>query len=335
MITVNLYPIKNANGLFWYAIDFLRSAPANTRILCRSQHVALLKSQLPDADITACDFKTMLYHITESWLRGQRLVAFTPHPVPFFRNQAIVVHDDFPFLGKYGRFKQFLFTLGATSSSCKVGYTNRANAEKFIDAAGIPKQNKFYISNPTPQLHDSVRQVAFHDGTNRKIGLFGTDSPKKQYDLLLASARKFGKLASYSFLIYGTKNHYTQALHDAYPDAQIEVVNSSETNMETFLKNIDLAVSCSIGEGFGRPIALALSMGVPSFLLDCDVFREFYADAAVFYANIDQLWEKLAEPLPVGISATWLQTRQNLQDAVESGTPILWGNSKDVRSKFF
>ena len=327
MITVNLYPIKNANGLFWYAIDFLRNAPKNTRILCRAQHEPLLRSQLPDADIIACDFKKMLYHIIESWFKGHRLIAFTPHPVPFFRNQAIVVHDDFPFLGGYGRFKRLLFSLGAASSSCKVGYTNRSNAEKFIDAVGIPQRNKFYISNPTPQIQDSVRREACHDNARHKIGLFGTDSPKKQYGPLLESAKKFGKLSSCHFLIYGTENHYTRALRTAYPDAQLEVINSSEIDMVTFLNSIDFAVSCSIGEGFGRPIALALSMGIPAFLLECEVFREFYNGAAVFYANIDQLWEKIEAPLPAGVSQHWLNTRQDLQNAVSAGAASLWIDS--------
>jgi hypothetical protein len=324
MLVVNLYPIKNANGLLWYAFDYLRQAPVGITVLCREKHSSLIKLHVPNATIVVCDLKKTLYLIIKCWISKGRLVTFTPHPIPLFRNQVVIVHDDFPFMGPRGQLKRLLFKFAAISSCCKVGYINKSNAKKFIDSVGISGALSFYIPNQTPASLEVTPPVVSHAVPIAVLGLFGTDSPKKQYHQLLESALKQRKLQSYIFLIYGTENNYTRSLRAKYSKANIEVVESSVVPMQAFLERINIALSCSIGEGFGRPLALALTMGIPTFLLDCAIFREFFDGAAIFYTDIDQLWGKLSMSYPDGNKANWCRTRMEIQEAAKTGANILW-----------
>ena len=321
---INLYPIKNANGLLWYSFDYLRQAPPGITIICRKEQVSLIKSQAPRANVIACNLWIALKTIAINWLNCEKLIAFTPHPVPFYKKQIVIVHDDFPFTGRGSRAKIFLFWLAAATSRCKIGYINKSNAERFIDSVGLQKNQKFYIPNRSPQTLKNNNNRVSQPGPYKTIGLFGSDSPKKQYDLLFASAQRLNKLESYSFKIYGTENAYTKSLKAAFPAARVEVIESSNMPMQEFLEQIDLAVSCSAGEGFGRPLAMALSLGTPTFLVESETFREFFDNSAIFYPVIDDLWNALEKPLPNIGNEAWQITLKNINDAANVGASILW-----------
>lgn len=319
----NLYPIKSANGLLWYAIDYLRGAPVGTVVLCRAEFTLLIKNQLPLANIIDCHGAGLAKYLVGAMLKRQRLVTFTPHPLPMYGNQVVVVHDDFPFLGRLGLLKRTLFRLGAVTSGCKVGYINRSNALRFVDAVGVREDRRFFVPNRTPVVSRPVDSTSLtcSPGT---IGLFGTDSPKKQYRMLLDSARRLGKTKGYRFRFYGAENAYTRSLRLEFPHADLEVVDSSEVSMPSFLRGIDAAVSSSNGEGFGRPLAMALTLGIPTFLLESDTFREFFDGSAVFYSHIDELWDKLVDPANWTVGENWEAMRKNINDAADKAAAEIW-----------
>jgi hypothetical protein len=319
----NLYPIKNANGLLWYAIDYLRGAPPGTVVLCRSEFTVLVKNELPNANVIDCRWAVLAKYVAVAMLKRLRLVTFTPHPLPMYGNQVVVVHDDFPFLGRLGALKRTLFRIGALTSGCKVGYINRSNALRFAASVGVRQDRCFFAPNRTPVVPRTVGAKALSHSPDT-IGLFGTDSPKKQYRELLDSAQRLGKTNRYRFRLYGAENAYTESLRREFPNADLKVVDSNKITMRSFLQNIDVAVSSSRGEGFGRPLAMALTLGIPTFLLESDTFREFFDDSAVFYSSIDELWEKLINPINWVVGEKWEVVRKNINDAADKAATEIW-----------
>jgi hypothetical protein len=98
--------------------------------------------------------------------------------------------------------------------------------------------------------------------------------------------------------IFGHHNAYTERLRTAYPELVIEVVGSDSLSMSAFIRSIDIAVSVAEGEGFARPVALALMSGCPTFLLDTPVFREFYTGSAEMFETPAALVAALAALRP-------------------------------------
>jgi hypothetical protein len=82
-------------------------------------------------------------------------------------------------------------------------------------------------------------------------------------------------------------------LKTKYADLDIELVASDDVAMMAFFDDVDLIVSVSTGEGFCRPVAQALSYGVPCWLLEDEVFREFYDGYANFSSSVSDLVSKL------------------------------------------
>lgn len=320
---VNLYPIKNANGLLWYAIDYLRGAPPNTLVLCRENLASLIKTQVPDANVVACRGAGLAKYLLAAILKRKWIIAFTPHPVPMHSKQVVVVHDDFPFLGKLGALKRVLFQISARTSDCKVGYINRSNALRFVESVNVRPTRQFFSPNRSPVVAVSASTPGAKTAL-QVLGLFGTDSPKKQYHMLFESVRRSGKAGYYRFRALGAENLYMESLRQAYPDIQLDIVNSNTVTMPEFLKSIDAAVSSSAGEGFGRPLAMALTLGIPTFLLESDTFREFFDGAAVFYSSIDDLWKKLETHEHGNAGNNWSVMQQKINDAADAALAEIW-----------
>lgn len=321
----NLYPIKNANGLLWYAIDYLRSAPNGILVLCRESHVLLIKKQLPHANVVACRGTSLAKYLLGAMLKRQWIVSFTPHPVPMHRRQFVVVHDDFPFLGKLGTLKRILFLISARSSGCKVGYINRSNALRFVESVNVAPGLRFFSPNRSPAIA-ALPRVPRPDTALTHIGLFGTDSPKKQYHQLFESARRSGVAHDYRFRALGADNAYMDDLRCAFPDIQLDVVDSDTVTMPEFLQEIDVAVSSSAGEGFGRPLAMALTLGIPTYLLESDTFREFFDGSAVFYPTMDELWKKLGANDHQYLTGNWRKMQQTINDAADAAAAEIWSS---------
>ncbi|MEI5687892.1 hypothetical protein [Sphingomonas kyungheensis] len=300
MIVVNMWFIRHSNGLFHYGLDYTEALGASVReIWVRAETLAqTVLARIPTAKVRVLTRKQLLAEMIRA--HRQEELVFTPsaHPVAFMRRQVVVVHDSFPFTGRTGAIKLALFRMALTLSRSAVAYINRSDGLRFLKRCGVEEARMRYLPNhvggPVPAPPSGVVTI----GRQIVVGLFGSDSSKKNYDALFAAVRAGRQGSSVSWRIFGHHNAYTERLRAAYPELAIEVVGSDSLSMPAFIRSIDIAVSVAEGEGFARPVALALMSGCPTFLLDTPVFREFYTGSAEMFETPAALVAALAALRP-------------------------------------
>lgn len=307
MILVNLAPIKASNGMFWYALDKIKSLDLlrePVTVLVRGDLAPLIRRELPQVAVREATMSQAMRHMVRSALRPgrTRYVTFTSHPIPFLPRQTIAFYDDYPFKGRIGGFKRLLFAAAARSSKCRVGIINRSLALPFLRGCGIPASRIFFDSAfPAVDVAEQPERSAV-PASPMRIGLVGTDSLKKDYGSIFEAAERLEIAQGFHFLIYGNENDYTQALRATFPGVSFEVLSSDDLSLPGFLATIDYLVSASVREGYGRPMGLAVRLGVPLYLLKSPVFLEFFGEHAHFFDDIEALLRHLFSMRPPTIA---------------------------------
>lgn len=299
MIVVNFYHIKSANGLFYYGLDYIRENISLIRLVIvrPSLKFALLKS-VPGIKAVACTLCGYLREVSLSTWRRDLLYTPTSHPLPGVNRQMIVLHDAYPFeMGPKALLKRLLFRISLSMSRCWVGYINRSDAKSFLERNGIAEGRMIFAPNRFP---DAGRYVADQRAPSpmARVGLMGTDSAKKNYDLLFCAVQRAGLSASLVFRVYGHETEYFSQICTQFPDLNIVLVKSDDDPIEVFFAEIDVLASAAEHEGFGRPIAAALLSEIPVELLDRPVFREFFSGGARFHLDLDELVKALLDRRP-------------------------------------
>lgn len=301
MIVVNLWFIKHSNGLFHYGLDYAEAlGDAVREIWVRDPALAAaVHRRLPGASVVIVPARGLLPRLAGARRRADLVLTTSSHPLALGRRLVAVVHDSFPFTdGRAGAVKALLFRTFLRLTGGVAGYVNHADAGRYLAAQGVPAGRTRYLPNRLPEAPPAAPAGPLVVGERLVIGLFGTDSPKKNYDALFAAAAARPPGLPAVWRLYGHRNSYTDRLIADYPGCAIEIVGSDELSMERFLAGIDLAVSPAIGEGFARPVAAALLRGVPTLLLDTPVFREFYAGSARLFPTVPALVEAIAAIRP-------------------------------------
>lgn len=298
----NLWHIKQTNGLYYYALDYLRAIKPRVPVLVRPTLLEATRRALPDHDVRAVGMGGLVARLIGAALRGRWVFTPTSHPFPLLKRQLIVIHDDFPFLGPRGDIKRKVFHTLLAMSGCHVGHINHSTALGAIPDL-VPDSRRWYVPNlgPLDQEIDALRRLRLalsaagvgHDDKLR-VALFGTDSRKKRYEVLFDAVRSAGFAERLSFAAYGHPTPYLDELTAAFPELSISLVHSSTTPMDAFLAEVDGVVSVAEHEGFGRPVALALGAGLPCFLLRSPVFEEFFGRSVSLHASVDALVSALA-----------------------------------------
>jgi len=292
MIVANLAHIKAANGMFYYGLDYIAGMADDVRcILVRPTLHGLARQRFPGIAVKSCSAATWLAEIARARVRDDLLYTPTSHPVAGYRRQVIIVHDRYPFDtgSRRGRLKRSLLKAAIGLSGCDAGYVNRSDAQPFLCDLGVPQARMFFAPN-RPLLESVVQERT--PGPQRTVGLFGSDSPKKNYAALFEAVA--GGDHDMEFLVYGHDTPYLRTVVAAFPGISITLVKSDEVGLSPFLAMVDVVGSVAIGEGFGRPIASALHAGIPCVLLDAPVFREFFDGAAMFSPTIPDFVAQLA-----------------------------------------
>lgn len=300
MIVVNLWFIKHSSGLFHYGLDYAEAlGDAVREIWVRDPALAAaVRRRLPGASVSIMSARGLLPRLAGARRRSDLVLTTSSHPLALGRRLVAVVHDSFPFAGRTGAVKALLFRTFLRLTGGVAGYVNHADAGHYLAAQGVPADRTRYLPNRIPEPQAGPPAGPLIVGDRLVVGLFGTDSPKKNYDALFAAAGTRPPGLPVVWRLYGHRNAYTDRLLADYPGCAIEIVGSDTLSMEQFLAGIDLAVSPAIGEGFARPVAVALLRGVPTLLLDTPVFREFYAGSARLLPTVPALVEAIAAIRP-------------------------------------
>jgi glycosyltransferase involved in cell wall biosynthesis len=296
MITVNLFNLKSSNGLLYYALDYLETAQlTNSRVLVRSELKTSVGRLLPNSKIIVCSPLRFLKEAAMLWVRGDFVYTPTPHPLPFISNQMIVVHDDYPFFGRHGTLKRFLFQISMKTSHCIAAYINHSNAASFLERLGIPRNRQMFAPNKFPISTKVLNPLGAQGDEGIVVGLLGTDSDKKNYAALFSAVSLLPGGKAIRFAAYGHDTAYYQGVKRAFPEINFDLIPSDSVSMNSFLSGVNVVVSVAANEGFGRPIACALAAGVPCLLCDCPVFREFFDGMAIFAPDVAGVANSLVE----------------------------------------
>lgn len=263
--------------MFYYCLDYIKPIRNNVIFICRKRQESWLHENLDS--VKTISLKKALFDC----LRKNKqtfIYSPTPHPIPLIKNQIITIHDDYPFRnGLVGFTKKTLLKLGLIFSSSKIAYVNRSNAKNFVLKLRIRNDKIFYAPNFFPIFNIQKNKIV---GNNLRVGLVGTDSKKKNYDRLF---KHISVRDNFEFYVYGLPTSYIKGLIKSYPALNIKIIDSRNNDILYFMNIIDVVVSIAKDEGFGRPIAMGISIGRPTLLIKCQPFIEFYGDLADMYED--------------------------------------------------
>ena len=292
-VLVNLWMLKAKNGMYWYARDYLARIDAPCTMVLRKGALPQLRDELvrEGSKVREVGAFGLLALAALALVSGRLVYTPTPHPIPLLRRQVIVLHDAYPFQGRLGRLKRLMFRAGVKMSGCVVAHINRSVCIPFLAELSLAGSRLLFAPNvppvTSPRGSDERRHLPVRDDI--VLGAFGTDSAKKNYELLLGTppfAHRRIRLR-----IYGHKNAYVQALRHRFGETSFDVVSSEEATLDTFIASVDGVVSVAEGEGFGRPLASAIAAGLPCYLLESPSFKEFFEGNACLYASVPALVE--------------------------------------------
>ncbi|MGW8192442.1 hypothetical protein [Sphingomonas hankookensis] len=318
---VNLANLNASNGMFWYAVDKIKSlGDAPVTVLVNARLAPLACKELPGATVIKIGRGAAARRIVATKLlrrSSEKVVTFTSHPLPFVPNQTIAFYDDYPFAGRAGALKRALFTLAARTSRCRIGIINRSLAMPFLARCGIPAERIFFDSAfPAVDLQQTRARTA-EPGTPLRIGLVGTDSRKKNYAEIFAATLMLQCVHDVQFLLYGAENDYVSDLRADFPTIDLAVVPSDDVGPIAFFDGVDYLVSAARAEGYGRPMGLAAALGVPLFLLRSPVFLEFFGEHATFFDDAYTLMQHIVTTRPPAVT-----TAPRLAHAVLERSPF-------------
>ncbi|MBW6526751.1 hypothetical protein KZ813_07870 [Sphingomonas sp. RHCKR7] len=299
---INLSFIRTTNGLFYFALDYIEALRDVTSvILVRTAEQAAVLDRRGFSAVTRLAGPVAAgCAVWRASRRGEMTFTPSPHPIPGCGKQLVVVHDTYPFEGRTGAVKTGLFALAMRSARAHAGYINRSDALAFLQRCGVPATRRHATPNLVPTEQVTSRRGALAVPARPAIGLFGTDSSKKNYAALFTALAALPDAARLRLLLYGQPNPYVDGLVAAFPTLSIVVCDSRAHELTSFIGAIDILASAASREGFSRPAALALAAGVPCWLVEAAVFREFYGEAAIFYADVNALADALVSALRPG-----------------------------------
>lgn len=264
--------------MFYYGIDALEMLPATSKIILMKNNFRNSGLEVTvNYPIHYVSAFGLLWHYIK--IVCLRIPVFSPtaHCLPFIKMQICVIHDAYPFYGSVFRWKYYVLQLLYYFSRPIIFYINQTNSKKL--ALQLRSKDVFYFPN-------GIRASTFVEQPSTKrlsVGLFGADH-KKNYDILFRAA--VGTPAvDISYYIYCVNNEYIRKIKARFPFLDISIIDSSVFSIEDFLSRVDVVASIATGEGFCRPLAISIAAGRPAFLINDEVFREFYSQCASFSSS--------------------------------------------------
>lgn len=304
---VNLWHLRSMNGMAFYAIDSLYSSgfEAQTIFVFRSRTISNLfrenlGSQILFYDSSFFSYAFLVLPLLIIYNLFSSVVVDSPtcHPLPFLRNQKIVLHDTYPFAhGGLAILRRSILYFSLLVSRTCIRYINKSDSLSFALSLSRATFSPgiFYVPNrfPEPVVFTPLPFTTGH----LVIGLVGSSSSKKNYAFLLERMMSLG-FNHASFLVYGLYTHYLYTVVRS-TRFSVDVCDSNKNSFGQFFASIHILVNIAEYEGFCRPVAAAVASGVPVYLLDTPVMQEFYSgsDARIFPV-VDNLLQAVARDYP-------------------------------------
>lgn len=256
------------NGMYYHALDYIYDLETRVTVILNKKYFKSVPKELQGHDVKILNFVD--YLIYSFSYRNEKFITPTPHPIPWLKNQIIILHDVYPFKGRIGSVKKSLIKISYLMNRYEIGIVNRSILLPFLNSLRYSRRY-FFLPNKV-EILERTKNTSPKKNIER-IGLFGADSEKKNYHILFDHTA-----ADLQYFIYGKTTNYTEYLVRRYHELDINVVDSSLTTVEGFLSLVDCVVSVSTEEGFGRLNLLSIQKGVPVILLESPVTREFYQE---------------------------------------------------------
>lgn len=281
--------------MYWYAVDYLNEMNTQcSSVILNKKYFDKVPTELLNNDVFLLSFLGLFSHLFNHKYR--LIFTPTPHALPFFRRQVVVLHDSFPFIGTLTRrFKKVLLCISLFLSGAKIAVINKTAGADFARTLGTFEQLYFF-----PNKIDILKQKEGTEGhqvsiVSYSVGLVGTDSSKKNYQEVFEVFK--GEKNNFSFFVYGQNNDYILSLKRRFPHINITLIDSDNVAPFEFINMVNALLSAAEYEGFGRLNFLALQMGKDLVLKQTEVNREIYGKFAnqnktcdvTFFQKIDDV----------------------------------------------
>ena len=298
-IFINLYFIRESNGLFYFAKDLFDQEKFKDKEVIIISRKKITNGDMYKNFISAkhtflkLNIFGFLYQYFKLILFQNKVITPTFHPLPFLSDQLVIIHDDYPYLGGLGKIKLYVLKLFLKLSRTTIGVINKNKLIPFLLRSGLVKKIGEILFLPNYiRLHDSKHKKLrskkpLHPSLPLRIGLAGTDSSKKNYENFFSSLPTEYKF--YKFLIYGNDNDYFRKIKKMFSNISIQLIDSDKNTPFNFIDKIDLLCQVNDMEGFGRINGYALLSGLPVFMLESDVNNEFFVNSANIFPTLDKL----------------------------------------------
>ena len=236
--------------MYWYAIDYLNEMNAeNTLVILNKKYFNKVPKEIINTDVVLLSFLGLCTHLLH---HKYRLVFTpTPHALPFFSRQVVVLHDTFPFIGTLPRrLKKVLLVISLFLSGAKIAVINKTTSSDFAKTLGGFEQLYFFPNKIDIFKQAEGTESSQVDCKSYSIGLVGTDSAKKNYHEVFEVFKNQKK--NISFFIFGQNNDYIHSLKRRFPHINITLIDSDNVAPFEFISMVDVLLSVSEYEGFGR-----------------------------------------------------------------------------------
>ena len=321
-VAYNLYFLNDINGMYYYGNDYIKGRNIKSVVIIANKKIYnKIRKLKPNYKVIRVDSLIELIFIAFRLRKDILIFSPTAHPIPIMnRRQLCVVHDSYPF-NQNNKIKRLIFRAMYKLTSTQVGYINETDSKQMCNRllSWCKGEKSIFMPNfwPSINLNHEKKQIGRNQTKEITAGLLGTNSSKKNYDMLFRSICRLIPKDEYPrFLIYGQANKYTEKLINDYKDIDITVINSESVEINEYLGSIDTVCSASREEGFNRPIAFALNLGITVHTLTTEVYKEFYGDSIVMHSHIESLVLNLKKSIYCS-PAYWMRKRKYINEKYE------------------
>ncbi len=148
--------------------------------------------------------------------------------------------------------------------------------ERFAAAAGLPPRRIDIVDLPVARRFETVAPASF--GGIPYFLINSTIEPRKNHAVLLEAWRRMGRQAP-KLIIAGRRGWRNEAVFralDAGPANILELPDVTSSALARLTRGATALLSPSLAEGYGLPVAEAISAGTPVIASDIPVYRSLW-----------------------------------------------------------